>query len=116
MLIELGKRFHRHVRAGDVVARLGGDEFGVLISSLQRPEDAGSIAERIQLAVCEPIILPDGNVVTTSVSIGVAIFPDHAGDPEELKKMADHAMYMAKRSGKSPWVTKENRLNSECLS
>ncbi|OWF80003.1 diguanylate cyclase, partial [Yersinia kristensenii] len=44
-----------------------------------------------------PIVLSDGQEITTSLSIGVAIYPDHAQTPDELLQRADEAMYQAKK-------------------
>jgi len=96
VLVELGVRLRRHVRNNDLVARLGGDEFGVIISPLQRVEDAQSIVGHIQVGMLEPILLPDGKALILSISIGIAIFPDDADDPDKLLSQADDAMYVAK--------------------
>ena len=46
----------------------------------------------------QPINLVDGSEITASISIGIAIYPDHAQTPEDLLQRADEAMYQAKKS------------------
>lgn len=99
LLQEVAARIRRSVRDYDVVARLGGDEFAVLTTTLSD----GSLdvaAERIALALALPVELDAGQVRVTA-SIGVACFPDNASDAPDLLKLADDAMYRAKRSGKN---------------
>ena len=104
------KRLHNSLRASDVVirpgaaqddisiARLGGDEFTVLLSMIQRNEDAATVAERIRLNLAQPLIFGDQELYTT-ISIGIAIYSDDGETPEDLLKNADLAMYYAKRGG-----------------
>jgi diguanylate cyclase (GGDEF)-like protein len=81
------------------VARLGGDEFIILLNDLTRPEDAATVAERIQCWVNEPVKL--GNrMANIGVSMGIAVYPDDGEDSETLLKNADIAMYHAKKMGK----------------
>ncbi|MEV6304278.1 GGDEF domain-containing protein [Actinoplanes sp. NPDC051861] len=83
------------VAGGDVVCRLGGDEFVVLTS---RP--AQELAERLVAAVAEPMII-GGRPAGVGASIGVALVSDAPGDPAELLRRADTAMYAVKRGRRS---------------
>lgn len=76
----------------------GGDEFTVLLSSIERNEDAATVAERIRKSLAEPYILGHQEVYTTT-SIGISIFPIDGESELELLKNADLAMYYAKRVG-----------------
>jgi diguanylate cyclase (GGDEF)-like protein len=99
LLQEVAERILGCVRDCDVVARLGGDEFAVLATTLAD----GSLqvaAERIALALALPVALGAGDVRVTA-SIGVAGFPDSASNAADLLKLADEAMYRAKRAGKN---------------
>jgi diguanylate cyclase (GGDEF)-like protein len=99
LLQEVGARIRGCVREYDVVARLGGDEFAVLTAT---PSD-GSLevaAERIARGLALPFELDVGEVQVTA-SIGIAGFPDSASAATELLKLADDAMYRAKRAGKN---------------
>jgi diguanylate cyclase len=83
---------------GASLARLGGDEFTVLLSAIERAEDAALVAERIRISLSEPIIIGSNELYTTT-SIGISIFPENGESAEELLKNADLAMYYAKRGG-----------------
>jgi diguanylate cyclase len=83
---------------GDSLARLGGDEFTVLLSVIDRDEDAATVAERIRINLARPMTIADHELFTTG-SIGIAIFPDDGSSGEELLRNADLAMYHAKRGG-----------------
>jgi diguanylate cyclase (GGDEF)-like protein len=98
LLCAVAMRLKELVRSTDTVARLGGDEFVVLTEDLEDPETAArALAERIHLAMHQPIVLGERNL-HTSVSIGIA--PVLTGqDPEVCLARADVAMYEAKRGG-----------------
>ncbi len=87
----------RNARAADVVCRYGGEEMAVILPGTA-PADAGRVAERFRKAV-EQIGEPEGQPVT--VSLGVACYPQHGTQTEELLAAADGAMYQAKRAGKN---------------
>lgn len=97
VLISVAGRVRAQLREHDLVARLGGDEFAVLLTPLQRVEDAQRIADKIAASMSLPVRLPDGQSVVTSLSVGIAVFPDDGLTPAELLNAADAAMYQAKR-------------------
>jgi diguanylate cyclase (GGDEF)-like protein len=80
------------------LARLGGDEFTILLSAIERNEDAATIAERIRVNLAQPLVIGDHEIYT-STSIGIGIYPDDGETAEELLNNADLAMYYAKRGG-----------------
>jgi diguanylate cyclase (GGDEF)-like protein len=82
------------------VSRLGGDEFTVLLTELEKADDAARVAGRILAALSQPIAL-DGHDVFITPSIGIAVFPDDGRDGDQLLKNADTAMYHAKSAGKN---------------
>ncbi|MDP2745516.1 diguanylate cyclase domain-containing protein [Pseudomonas sp.] len=98
VLIAIAQRLRTQLREGDTVARLGGDEFAVLLKPIHHEDDAVLIADKIIDSMHEPIALPEGGSITTSLSIGIALYPEHADNPEALVHEADVAMYHAKRS------------------
>jgi diguanylate cyclase (GGDEF)-like protein len=83
------------------VSRLGGDEFTLLLTRISTPEKAGEVARRILRALPHPIRVDDRNEVSTTGSIGIAIFPLDGDDAETLVKHADRAMYHAKAAGRN---------------
>jgi diguanylate cyclase (GGDEF)-like protein len=107
MLRLLAARLRRVVRGSDAVARQGGDEFLVLLADLEGgseeddPSDAiarvEALVQRIRKALSRPFRF-NGTEVYASASIGVAIYPFHAGDARTLLRYADAAMYAGKRS------------------
>ncbi|MFI5013275.1 MAG: putative bifunctional diguanylate cyclase/phosphodiesterase [Hyphomicrobiales bacterium] len=94
------ERLKHCVRAGDTIARLGGDEFAVVQTGLADPADAGRLAGRIVAAMSEPFEL-QGHQIVIGASIGMAIAPNDGGDPDELLKKADMALYRAKNEGRN---------------
>ncbi|MDR7025173.1 diguanylate cyclase (GGDEF)-like protein [Pseudomonas peli] len=98
VLIAIAQRLRAQLREGDTVARLGGDEFAVLLQPIHHEDDAVLIADKIIDSMHKPIALPEGGSITTSLSIGIALYPEHADNPEALVHEADVAMYHAKRS------------------
>ena len=86
------------VRPEDLVARLGGDEFAILLHDLGDEAMVLEIAERIRATLHEPISF-DGTMVDLDASLGIALFPDHGDDFDQLHRRADVAMYLAKSSG-----------------
>jgi diguanylate cyclase (GGDEF)-like protein len=86
------------VRPGDLVARLGGDEFAILLHGVNDEATVLEVAERIRATLHEPISF-DGTMVDLDASLGIALFPDHGEDFDQLHRRADVAMYVAKASG-----------------
>ena len=98
LLREVAMRLRRTVRAEDTVARMGGDEFVVVLHDLAEADVPGFGAKLLH-ALGAPFAL-DGQDIDIGASIGVSLFPAHAGDASSLVRLADIAMYAAKRSGK----------------
>ncbi|CAI8846071.1 MULTISPECIES: diguanylate cyclase [Pseudomonas] len=98
VLISVAMRVRAQLRENDLVARLGGDEFAVLLAPLHTREDALRIAEKIAASMKLPIRLSEGRSIITSLSIGIAYFPDDGRSPSDLLNAADAAMYQAKRN------------------
>jgi diguanylate cyclase (GGDEF)-like protein/PAS domain S-box-containing protein len=96
VLCEVARRLSRQICDGDTLARLGGDEFAVLQSHVANPSEALALAERLQVALSDPVIAGESSI-TTSASIGITLFPSDADSAESLLRNADIAMYQAKR-------------------
>lgn len=99
LLRRLGATLRDLVRDADVAARYGGEEFAVLIRGDEL--DGMRLAERIRLAVLTMRVPLDGQEVYVSVSAGVACYPQHAADPDELVALADAALYASKQAGRN---------------
>ncbi|MFA5170763.1 MAG: diguanylate cyclase [Sulfuriferula sp.] len=100
LLREAAKRITGCVRDTDTVARIGGDEFTVIICNLQTPNASEQVAMKIIDALGQPFLI-NGKECSVSASIGVAIYPNHGATAEQLIKIADAAMYLAKHNGKN---------------
>ncbi|MDP1996948.1 MAG: CHASE domain-containing protein [Gallionella sp.] len=100
VLKEVAKRLQDCMRESDTAARIGGDEFIVLLPTIEAEQDAMVVAEKIRHALCQPFELA-GQRLEISCSIGVAIYPEHGSNDEQLVKHADIAMYHAKQSGRN---------------
>jgi len=98
VLTEVARRIRNHLRESDLVARLGGDEFAALIYPIPEAKDALRIADALLGSMNAPIVLSNGGNISTSLSIGIALYPQHGGTAEQLLHSADVAMYLAKRA------------------
>jgi len=85
---------------GAIVSRVGGDEFTIMLPALDDPAAAVAVAERIRSALACPIDVA-GHQLSLRASVGIAIYPEDAGELAELTHRADLALYDAKRSGRS---------------
>ncbi|MGB5957347.1 diguanylate cyclase domain-containing protein [Pseudomonas sp.] len=103
VLISVADRVRAQLREQDLVARLGGDEFAVLLTPLHSRQDAEHIAEKIVASMKLPVQLDSGRSIATSLSVGIAYYPDDGADPASLLNAADAAMYQAKRKRRGHW-------------
>jgi diguanylate cyclase (GGDEF)-like protein len=97
LLVQVGQRLRAALRGVDTVARLGGDEFAVLLPKITTSEGAVAVAKKLQAALEEPFAL-ERLALEVEASIGLALYPEHGNDPEELLQHADIAMYVAKET------------------
>jgi diguanylate cyclase (GGDEF)-like protein/PAS domain S-box-containing protein len=100
LLKAIATRLNEGVRDMDTVARLGGDEFVVVLEGVHDIEDVSFVANKLLVTLARPLEI-SGHEITSTVSIGVSIFPDDGSDTDELLKNADIAMYKAKEAGKN---------------
>ncbi|QHM77904.1 putative diguanylate cyclase YfiN [Mixta theicola] len=92
------RRLRAQVRKTDMVARLGGDEFAILLHDISEPEQVARVVRHLMRAMKEPLILPDGQPIVWSLSIGIALGKS-ARSAEGLLAQADAAMYHIKMLG-----------------
>ncbi len=100
LLREVSKRISESVREMDTVARMGGDEFTVILCDMQTRSNIEHVAKKIVATLSDPFNL-DGRVCSVSASIGIATYDGNAKTAEQLVKIADAAMYVAKSNGKN---------------
>ncbi|UCV09944.1 CHASE domain-containing protein [Dechloromonas denitrificans] len=100
LLQQVAKRLQRALRASDTVGRIGGDEFVLLLAEVSGADAALALAEKIRHEIARPYSI-NGQDLTISCSLGVALYPNDGDDEISLTKSADEAMYQAKDSGRN---------------
>ncbi len=114
LLVTLAQRLRSELRASDVVCRHSGDEFIVLLHDAHQWDEVAATADRL-LAAMELPALVQGRELGVSASIGVALYPDDATDPETLVRYADSAMYAAKHLGRARYSFYRAEFNSQLV-
>jgi len=99
LLVEVAHRFETVLREEDVVARQGGDEF-ILLFPHTNANDTAQIAQKLLEIIEAPFKYKDQELRTT-VSIGIALYPNDGDTLESLARNADTAMYKAKEDGRN---------------
>jgi len=102
VLLRAANCLSKIVRTDEMLARLGGDEFVVLAPGADRA-GAQALAERIVNAVRGIAFDFSGHQLGMTISLGIALFPEHGDSSENIVSHADAAMYQAKASGKNCW-------------
>jgi diguanylate cyclase (GGDEF)-like protein len=101
VLVEIAKVFQQVLRKSDFVARYGGEEFGILLVETQL-ESALAMAERLREMVAAMSVSEDGRTAKVTVSFGVtAIDQQTPVSKDEVVRLADEALYEAKRTGRN---------------
>lgn len=111
MLIALVGRLRSCLRDMDTLSRLGGDEFVVVLPEVTDARAAAIVAEKILGAVEAPIQLGE-IAISSSFSMGIAVYPDHGENFDSLLKNADAAMYHAKERGKNTYSFYEESISA----
>jgi len=89
----------KQLRESDTLGRISGDEFNILLHEVSNDQDASHVAEKIIGRFKDPVIIR-GKEISVSLSIGIAIYPQHGESLQELIHNADVAMYHVKSHGK----------------
>ncbi len=100
LLRETARKMASCLRETDTVSRVGGDEFLILLYDIENKEAALRIAQNILHEINKDVAF-SSQVLKTSASIGISIYPDHGQEIAILEKNADIAMYMAKKTGRN---------------
>jgi len=100
VLKEVAGILKSNLREIDIIGRYGGEEFAIALAGTGR-EEAHQAAERIRESIEGTVFKAYDEVVSTTVSIGVGVFPDDGVDVENLIESADKALYKAKESGRN---------------
>jgi diguanylate cyclase (GGDEF)-like protein len=124
VLCVIGKRIRAMLREADFVARLGGDEFALILEGMtaspaQWSDSVESFCFRLRDAVSAPVILPNGQALTISLSAGFTLYPLDNVAPDLLVRHADMALYAAKaakgQSGRFWRLYRDPRLGGDGL-
>jgi len=122
LLHTIGEKLSKNLRGSDfalklspsgapMVARLGGDEFTVVLQDLSGPHGADVVARRFLEIISRPIDI-GGHEVVIGASIGISIYPDDAASRSDLLRLADAAMYEAKRAAGNQFRFATEALNA----
>lgn len=100
LLMQVGQRLAKLVRASDTISRIGGDEFTIIIDDLTDIDISNVIARKIIDSMKAPFTISEQDCYISS-SIGITVFPEDGNNATQLLKNADQAMYEAKKSGRN---------------
>ena len=102
LLARVSETLVHEARETDQVFRLGGDEFAIILREVDESA-VGGVAKRMCLALSSIVVHGDNRIHRISSSVGVALYPKHGDDADELLANADIALYQAKDSGRNGW-------------
>ncbi|MCX5780441.1 MAG: bifunctional diguanylate cyclase/phosphodiesterase, partial [Firmicutes bacterium] len=103
LLKDIGEKIMNSIRSTDTVSRQGGDEFTVLLDQLASIEEAKRWIEEIQMRIQDAFVINEIEV-HVAASIGVALYPRHGDDSDNLIKYSDIALFKAKELGKNQYA------------
>jgi diguanylate cyclase (GGDEF)-like protein len=112
LLKVVAERLRRCTREPDTIARLGGDEFAIVMTGMEQPTDAASLAKRIRDSITKPYHL-DGHQIVADISIGISLAPIDSCEPDQLLKNADMALYGAKGDGRGTYRFFEPEMDAK---
>lgn len=102
LILHVGKKIESLLRKSDTIARFGGDEFLLLLPEIKDEQDAEKIAEKIFNTFQEKFMLGEKKLSVT-VSMGIAIYPEHGDNISTILKNADLALYEVKNMGRNSY-------------
>lgn len=101
LLVQAARRISGCVRETDTIARLGGDEFTVVLPDFGGRGNLERIVQNLIHDLSEPYQLGEEELAFVTASIGITLYPDDAGNLQDLLKHSDQAMYVAKAEGRN---------------
>lgn len=112
LLIQVAGRLQSVLQESAVLSRLGGDEFAVLLPDIDSNVEVEDTAKRIIGALAEPFKV-DQHVITTGLSVGIAIGPEHGTTADEILVAADLALYAVKLENRGTYRFYEKKMNDD---
>ena len=100
VLKEVASILKSNLREIDIIGRYGGEEFAIVLSGTGK-EGAFQVAGRIREGIEGAVFKAYDEVVSSTVSIGISVFPDDAVNSDALIEAADKALYKAKETGRN---------------
>lgn len=110
LIIKLGERLVRLAENTGTVYRLGGDEFIIVGTNVKTSEYAEAFTADILYGFKEPIRVGE-SLLHINISVGVAFYPEHGSNQNELLRCADMALFKAKESGRNRYVVYSQKLD-----
>jgi diguanylate cyclase (GGDEF)-like protein/PAS domain S-box-containing protein len=101
-LHEVSQIIQANLRPNDIAGRYGGEEFSVLLANIN-PKDGYQIANRLCKALADEPLRIDGENISITLSIGIALFDPTIPSLDALLQQADQALYAAKQAGRNCW-------------
>ena len=114
LLREVAQRLKQCVRDTDTISRQGGDEFVLILGGLHGSEGCLPVLTKVMERLQEPYVC-EGNELSTSVSLGVALYPQDGDSFDILRKKADMAMYRAKEAGRNTYRFFDEAMDDEAV-
>lgn len=113
-IANIGKRLSSLLTENSSLFRIGGDEFIIYMHNYSSLDELDNFASLLIKAFKEPLIINDSKI-NTSISMGIAQYPEDGSDVDELLKNADIAMYKAKYSGKGKYTFYNKHMNKSVI-
>ena len=114
LLQQIGCRLRETLRTEDVVARLGGDEFVVALFDIAKRDHAGVVAQKLLASFDAPFVI-DNHELKVGAAVGISVYPQDGFDTETLLRLADIAMYRAKKTGEDGYAFFSHDMNQRAL-
>lgn len=111
ILIRIANELGTILRRNENFCRVGGDEFAILLPNATQ-QDAETLATRVIRAISQIPFTYGSEQLRLTTSLGIALYPKHASEAEELVAHADAAMYQAKEAGKNAWRIYREELDT----
>ncbi|SFC12130.1 PAS domain S-box-containing protein/diguanylate cyclase (GGDEF) domain-containing protein [Marinospirillum celere] len=113
LIIAVARRLQNHFGDKCLLARLGGDEFLLTLEQMHNSNELYQLAAQVLDVIKEPFELASSQQIWMTASIGTSIYPEDAGNPEELLRNADAALYKAKDSGRNTYSSYSQELTEK---